>query len=356
MKILHIAPQNFAGVPYDYFRMHNDCGDESRLVTLHKNQINFPEDICLDLPLPKFKLAAVWRRNKSDLEAKVSSVPKYFGYKNSLEKLYFNFSDKLREKTVFNTKKKYNLDDFQIIHLDGGLGFFRNSKQILEWKRKGKKIVCCYYGSDLRMRGLIREIDQISDLNLTSEYDHLSMKSDLHYLFYPYDSSELPKRKQNTSDKLKIVHSPTNRKYKGTELILEVISGLENKFNFEFILLENLPREEVLQIKSGCDICIDQVGGAGGGTGYGKAGLESLAMGIPTVINMTEEYMNWMPENPFVIANNADDLRKQLILLFENSDLRKEFSEKGIAWVEKYHGYSHVNAKLRELYKSRGVI
>ena len=31
-------------------------------------------------------------------------------------------------------------------------------------------------------------MDQISDLNLTSEYDHLALKKDLNYLFYPYDT------------------------------------------------------------------------------------------------------------------------------------------------------------------------
>ncbi len=60
-------------------------------------------------------------------------------------------------------------------------------------------------------------------LNLTSEFDHLALKKDLKYLFYPYDTSELPTKKERTSEAIKIVHSPTNRKYKGTELIISVI-------------------------------------------------------------------------------------------------------------------------------------
>ncbi len=47
-SILHIAPENFAGVPYDFMRMHKDYGDHSRLITLHKNPLGFAEDICLD--------------------------------------------------------------------------------------------------------------------------------------------------------------------------------------------------------------------------------------------------------------------------------------------------------------------
>ena len=69
LKILHLAPQNYAGVPYSFFDMHNACGDYSRLVTFHKNPLNFPEDICLELPLPTFNFAKAWRRKKvADLE------------------------------------------------------------------------------------------------------------------------------------------------------------------------------------------------------------------------------------------------------------------------------------------------
>ena len=93
----------------------------------------------------------------------------------------------------------FHSNDFDIIHYDGGLDFYRDSRQALKWKKQGKKIVCCYYGSDLRIRGLIKELDEISDLNLTSEYDHLALKKDLKYLFYPYDVSELPAKKERIS-------------------------------------------------------------------------------------------------------------------------------------------------------------
>ena len=33
-SVLHIAPENFAGVPYDFMRMHKAHGDHSRLITL----------------------------------------------------------------------------------------------------------------------------------------------------------------------------------------------------------------------------------------------------------------------------------------------------------------------------------
>jgi glycosyltransferase involved in cell wall biosynthesis len=262
----------------------------------------------------------------------------------------------LKRNKILSTVENLKLNEFDIVHYDSGLDFFRNSSLAKKWKNEGKKIVCCYYGSDLRIRGLIKEMDEISDLNLTSEYDHLAIKSDLEYIFYPYDPSELPARKENEKDEIAIVHSPTNRKYKGTELIVSVIDRIKKEKKINFLLLENVPRNQVLVVKSRSDICIDQVGGTMGGTGYGKAGLETIAMGIPTITNMTDDYRKWLPENPFVVANDAEELYTKLSELIESKKIRYEIGEKGKLWVNKYHGYESVNKRLKELYKRKNII
>lgn len=358
LKILHLAPINFAGVPYSFYDMHNKCGDYSRLITFHKNQRNFPEDVCLNFPLPDSSLAKYWRKGKiiaRETERTSSSI--YFEPKNIFEKLYFNFNDALKKNKVNRIVKQFKLDEFEIIHYDSGLDFFRSSKLAKTWKNEGKKIVCCYYGSDLRIRGIIKEMDEISDLNLTSEFDHLSIKPGIEYIFYPYDPSELPaKEKFEDDDLISIVHSPTNRKFKGTDLIISVIKKIKQVRKIKFLLLEDLPRAEVLALKSMSDICIDQVGGTMGGTGYGKAGLETLAMGIPTITNMTEEYERWLPENPFVVANNAEQLYNKLIQLIDSESMRAELGERGMNWVKKYHGYESVNNRLKELYHKYKII
>lgn len=357
-KILHIAPQNYAGVPYDFHRMHLACGDVSRLVTLHKNQLSFPEDICLDFPLPNFGLAKVWRKQKVQMvEQAIPAEAPVFAPKNMFERIYFSVADQLRRPRVENTIRHYDFDSYDIIHFDAGLDFYRFPKQAIAWKKAGKKIVCCYYGSDLRVRGIIPELDAIADLNITSEYDHLALKKDLQYIFYPYDPSELPERRERVDDKVVIVHSPTNRKYKGTELIIEVIRRIRaERKNVEFILCENMPRREVLEIKAQCDICIDQVGGSMGGTGYGKAGLETLAMGIPVITNMTKEYRAWLPENPFSVANNERELYQVLNDLIVDAAYRRNAGDAGKKWVDAYHGYARVNARLYEFYREKGIV
>jgi Txe/YoeB family toxin of Txe-Axe toxin-antitoxin module len=297
-----------------------------------------------------------WRKEKVlSREKNRPSSSIYFEPKNILEQIYFAANDLYKKRKVLSLVDDLKLDEFEIIHYDSGLDFFRNSMLARKWKKEGKKIVCCYYGSDLRIRGVIKEMDKLSDLNLTSEYDHLSLKSDLEYIFYPYDPSELPGRRSE-NDQVTIVHSPTNRKFKGTEIIITVIEKIKQERKINFLLLENMPRSEVLKLKSKSDICVDQVGGSMGGTGYGKAGLETLAIGLPTITNMTVEYERWLPENPFVVANSPEELYKKLLELIDSESLRKELGEKGILWVKQYHGYNSVDIRLKELYTKYKII
>ena len=357
-SILHIAPENFAGVPYDFMRMHIAHGDPSRLITLHKNPLGFAEDICLDFPISRSNLAKSYRLSRSLVKQGADRInAMYWKPKSLIDSLFFSLQTRSRISSIEQLIKTEQLDTFDIIHYDGGLDFTRDSRFAKRWKAMGKAIVTCYYGSDLRARGIIREMDEMSDLKLTSEFDHLAMKDDLEYVFYPYDPSELPAiQTEKDFTKIRIVHSPTNRLYKGTDLILSVIEKLKQSFSFEFLLLENLPRNEVLSIKSQCTISIDQVGGLYGGTGYGKAGIESLAMGIPTITNMTEDYVHWLPENPFIVANTAKQLEESLIELIESPELCQTLGEKGKQWVHSHHSYEKVNEHLKSLYHKYGIL
>lgn len=356
-RILHAAVENYAGVPYDFSQMHNLCGDYSRLITQYTNIRGFKEDITFNFTVPRSALATVWRQKKRhDLHQKPQIHAPEFRAKNIVESLYFSINDLIRTKKISAAIHEYNLDDFDIIHYDGGMDFTRKPSQALRWKNQGKKIITCYYGSDLRTRGYIKELEEISDLSLTTEYDHLQLMDDLHYIFYPYDTSEVPKPIPHNTSKISIVHSPTNRQFKGTEGIIRCIEKLQKSYPIEFHLLENIPRSKVLDIKKRCDICIDQVGGTQGGTGYGKSGLETLAMSIPTITNMTEDYSRWLPDNPFIIANTHKELENVLVHLIENKDYRIQIGNKGKLWVETYHSYQSVNNNLYRLYQKYGII
>ncbi|MEO6693723.1 MAG: hypothetical protein ABIY50_06955 [Ignavibacteria bacterium] len=352
LKILHIAPQNFAGMPFDFVRMHRTFGAESRLITLFQNPINFEEDICLGFKLPAGKSAKLWRDSK--IKNDIKPELKYILPKNIPEKIYFYLRDVKNKKKIYDAVNNYGLFDYDIYHFDGGMDFFRDLRFAKEIKKRKKKIVCCYFGSDLRSRGIFKGLDGMSDLNLTVEFDHLSIHKNINLLYFPFNENEFEIKRRN-NPKLKIVHSPTNRKYKGTDKILNVISEVGKIRNIEFILMENAERSKVLEIKSNCDLAIDQVGGEFGGSGYGKNSIENLSMGVPTFTEFSDDYLNHIRNNPF-INSTIDTLKENLLKVIDDEDFRKQLISKGRKWVEDNHSFTAVNKTLFEYYEKFEII
>lgn len=353
-RILHIAPLNVAGVPFAMMALQRQHGHPARLVTLHRSPHTFPEDVCLNIPLPRGLLAGAWRRSKSaNNHTGHSHTPPVLKPRTILERLYFQLDDALRDRVVQRAVREHDLESFDIIHYDGGLDFYRDARLAKEWKRRGRKIICHYHGSDLRVRGVHPDMDAISDLNLTNETDHLLLHRNIQYIPIPFDPSPIPQR-TGENEILRIVHSPTNRAFKGTREILEAFRKLRKVRKVEIVLLEGFPHDEVLRIKQTCDIAVEQVGNYGG-TGYGRNSLETLSMGIPTVTDMTPECRSFFSEHPFILATPGT-LFDRLIELVDDPALRRRHSAAGRPWVERNHSPETVYTRLLDLYRSHGII
>jgi glycosyltransferase involved in cell wall biosynthesis len=182
----------------------------------------------------------------------------------------------------------------------------------------------------------------------------MCIRDSINYIYFPFDDKDYRIRHRNNS-KIKIIHSPTNRKFKGTDKILEVIKEIDGIRQIEFILVENMDRTKVLEIKSQCDLAIDQVGGELGGSGYGKNSIENLSMGVPTFTEFTDEYLMFIKENPF-IHSTIDTLKENMLVLIDNQILRNEIAIKGRLWVEKFHSYESVNTMLQKYYETHAII
>lgn len=362
-SVLHIAPENTAGVPYNVMKMQNMFGLPARLITFYKIPYDFPEDICLNLSLPRSKVAMKWREYKqsklhSDIKDqdidKWTHMP-YFSPKNPVEETYMKYRESKNKSKLFRALKEVDSDSFNIIHFDGGIDFFSDSHLARKWKTDGKKIVNCYFGDDLRTRGIVKEMDEMSDLNLTFEYDHTLRHPKINFLFFPFDNSNInfiTDDEYNNRKTVRIVHSPTHRQIKGTAEVIEAIDKVKKSRDIEFVVVEDTPRDEVIRIKKTCHIAIDQIGNRGG-TGYGINSLETLSMGLPTITDMNCGMDTWLPENPFTVADK-DNLAEKLIGLIDNIG---SVNRTGLRnWVGKYHSYPSVFKKLEEYYTGHQII
>lgn len=352
LKILHIAPFNTSGVPITFVKAERKLGHDSRLVTLGKDKRNYQEDICLNLPFldssgVRLAKKAFSHPSKLDINnqtKKLENIPLYWHANGLPEKTLIGFRERLWQKKINRLFSEIDFWNFDVYQLDGGLEFFRDGRTIRKLKSLGKKVICCYTGSDLRTRGAIPQIDSLSDLNVTLEFDHLKLHLNIHHIFFPFDVNQYQARPVPESKILKIGHAPTNRRAKGSDQIIAAIKEIQSEHPVELVLIENLPHQESLSRKSECHIFVDQIGDLG----YGLNSLEALAMGIPTCSCLAPGFAEKYPEHPFVVLNDRN-IKKRLMTLISDDNLRRELGEKGRGWVQQHHDAENVVKNIHQL-------
>lgn len=145
-----------------------------------------------------------------------------------------------------------------------------------------------------------------------------------------------------------IIHSPTAKICKGSNIIIPIIDELKKTLDFEFVLLHDMSREEVLKIMQEADIFLDQIIVGG----YGAATMEAMSLGKPTMCYiMKEVFEGGLSADCPIINTNPDNLKEQLIKLIEDPQLRHDIGKQSRAFAEKYFDVGVIAPQLINIYK-----
>lgn len=144
-------------------------------------------------------------------------------------------------------------------------------------------------------------------------------------------------------ERLRIVHAPTDRRFKGTDRILEALSHV--KEDFELVLVEGKTAEEALKIYRTADIIIDQISGGS----YGVFSIEAMALGKPVVAYISEQTRRRHPLLP-VVSADFDCLGDIVSSLLSDRQRRIDLGKRGREYAERYHDRVRVTALLAQLY------
>ena len=148
-----------------------------------------------------------------------------------------------------------------------------------------------------------------------------------------------PRYTQADRELLVFAHAPSNRKVKGTDLILEALTELGAEgHRFELHLIEGVRNDEALDLYRDADVVIDQLYAGW----YGGVALEAMALGKPVVVYLRESDFTHLPESmaqelPFFQASPAtikDELRRILQMPREELVARAKRSR---AFAERWH-------------------
>lgn len=162
---------------------------------------------------------------------------------------------------------------------------------------------------------------------------------------------KLEGRKQG--DAIRILHSPSNPLAKGTPTILQAIDRLREKGHaIEFVLIQNMPNERVLQELACCDFVIDQLYSdapmAGFVTEAAHFAKPAVVAGYfaPLVSDFLEQVN--IPPSLFVLPEEIESAIERMIV---DSSFRSELGNKAHAFVRLHWDVREVAARFMRLLK-----
>ncbi len=150
-------------------------------------------------------------------------------------------------------------------------------------------------------------------------------------------------------EEIRLVHSPTSRRFKGTDAFLELVKPLEEEFNFKVLLIENKTHEECIRIKETCHLHFDQMTP----WGYGISGMESMAMGQVVLCSMGHFRLSLEPDVPLV-SISPTTLRETLRDLLKDPDRLNAIGDQAYHWVRRVYNPHKIIRQYDHLYQ--GII
>jgi glycosyltransferase involved in cell wall biosynthesis len=176
--------------------------------------------------------------------------------------------------------------------------------------------------------------------------------------FLPYAVAEwdnIETTRCRVQDRITVVHSPTNRAAKGSDIIIEAVNNLKSRHsNIEFILVENTPHKEALSIYKKAHLIIDQVLIGW----YGGFAVEAMKMGKAVAVFIREEDLKFIPSEMVkdlkdaVINITPSTIQETLETYLLNTDLLVQKSQAASEYVFKWHDPVYVAGITKSVYES----
>lgn len=165
------------------------------------------------------------------------------------------------------------------------------------------------------------------------------------------DMSEIEETKKNierhTTDKLRICHTPSHPTAKGTHYIVKAIHELQQNYDFDFDLIENVEHHEALSRTAAADIMVEQIINGD----YGLAAVEGMGLGCAVVSNVNTALRQQYPKTLPIASADPDTLYQVLERLIINEGERKDLSCKGPIYARDEHSIKALTPDVLKAYR-----
>ena len=358
LKILHV-PVDLGGHPRALAREQRRLGHDAISITLLHSELGFNGDECFDAPI-----GTRGRLVRREL-ARLTLLRRALTWADVVHCHFGQTIASIRPLPVRDPGRAGLAEAVVVAY--ARLAWLRDLALL---RAAGKRIAMTFYGDDVRLVGLsltrnpythlqlpeLRSVLEVRDafkrelVNVLSRAGVIMFATNPDLLaalpptatFLPYGNTDpdahevaLP-RAEGT---LKLVHMPTHRGVKGTELFVAAIDHLRRQgHDVELSLIEHMSNAEALGELGSRDVLLDQLRVGW----YGGVAVEAMAMGKPVVVYLHPEDVALVPaamrqDLPFIGAN-PDSVGEALTSLVAMP--RRQLMEIGLAsrrFVERWH-------------------
>jgi len=144
-----------------------------------------------------------------------------------------------------------------------------------------------------------------------------------------------------------VMHAPSHKAKKGTEIIVRTVKKLMDKYKFDFRLINGVEHSRLIELLRDSDILIDELTSGE----YGLAAIEAMALGKPTINYIKPAIKCLLPEDLPIVSATIETLPEVLDNLLTDGHKRREIGIKSRAYVEKYHDAHKIAVQLVGIYE-----
>lgn len=146
----------------------------------------------------------------------------------------------------------------------------------------------------------------------------------------------------------RVVHIPSHKGFKGTEIVRDVIQRLKDAgVEIDYQEISGVTHAQAMRLCQTADLVIDELRAGS----HGVFTLEAMALGKPVLTYLMDWMVAWYPSDLPIINASPDTLEKVLFEWLQLPNERHERGKASRAYVEKYHTYKDVAQRLVEVYR-----
>ncbi len=236
-----------------------------------------------------------------------------------------------------------------VFHFYFGLTLVPKAIQFPALKAFGRKSVFHFLGSDIRRKSL-EELAYAwrADARIVGSFDAKRWVPDAHVVPVGIDLSRYQPVPARETERVRIVHAPTNRRAKATDAVIAACEQLP----VDLDIVENVRHDQAVERFKRADIFVDQFNAGW----HGVFAIEGMALGKPVVGYIRDEPREqttqaFGAELPIWDATK-ETLAERLKPLIASADERQRLGDAGRAYVEQVHDAAKIADRLLAIYES----